>query len=195
MKRILCAAAAALSLLFVSNIQPAQAVCNETACTLEATVQSPQMLLTPSGISFISPAQAQSAIPVSPTAVDVGGIYGGFRPYIVDIVGSLITLGVGWLLVLLKSKFNLDIDASHRDALQSALTNGAGLALNKLGNSLQGKSIEVGNPAVASAVNLVLKSAPDALAHFGITPQSVAEKIVAKLPQVANTVTPPAGNA
>jgi hypothetical protein len=60
---------------------------------------------------------------------------------------------------------------------------------------LQGKSIEVGNPAVASAVNLVLKSAPDALAHFGITPESVAQKIVAKLPQVANTVTPPAGNA
>jgi hypothetical protein len=138
---------------------------------------------------------ATVALAQSATAVDVGGIYGGFRPYIVDIVGSLITLGVGWLLVLLKSKFNLDIDASHRDALQTALTNGAGLALNKLGNSLQGKSIEVGNPAVASAVNLVLKSAPDALAHFGITPESVAQKIVAKLPQVANTVTPPAGNA
>jgi hypothetical protein len=46
---------------------------------------------------------------------------------------------------------------------------------------------EVGNQFVADAVNYVLKSAPDAVAYLGLTPDAIAQKILALLPQVANT--------
>ncbi len=35
----------------------------------------------------------------------------------------------------------------------------------------------------------MLKAAPDAVAHFGLTPDAIAQKILALLPQVANTTT------
>lgn len=119
--------------------------------------------------------------------INVGGVYGVWRPYIVDIIGTVLIAFVGWLLAILKAKWNITIEDSRRDALQTALTNAAGLAIAKLDNVVAGKTITVGNPAVAAAVELVLKSVPDAIAYFGLTPQAIAEKIVAKIPVVANT--------
>jgi len=127
------------------------------------------------------------------TTVDVGGIYGAWQPYLLAIVAPLAAAVIGILAELARRKFNLDIEARHREALQTALTNGAGVALNSLGNTLQGKTVDVKSPAVAAGVNYVLKSAPAAMAKFGLTPEAVAEKITAKLPQIANTTTAPAG--
>lgn len=125
--------------------------------------------------------------------VDVGGIYGAWQPYLLAVLGPVVAMIVGVLAELARRKFNLDIEASHRDALQTAITNGAGLALNRLGNTLQGKTIGVGNAAVAAGVNYVLKGAPDALRKFGLSEADVARMIEAKLPQVANTTTPVTG--
>ena len=91
--------------------------------------------------------------------------------------------------MLLKNKLGVSIDDSMRASVQTAATNAAGLVLNQLGNSLQGKTITVGTPFIADAVNYVLKNAPDAVAHFGLTPDAIAQKIIALLPQVANTTT------
>jgi hypothetical protein len=126
--------------------------------------------------------------------IDAGGIYGAWRPYIVEIVGTLLVAFVGWLLAILRQKWNIQIEDSRRDALQTALANAAGLVIAKLDNAVQGKTITISSPAVADAVNLVLKSAPDAIAHFGLTPEVLAQKIVAKIPVVANT-TPAAPGA
>jgi hypothetical protein len=59
-------------------------------------------------------------------------------------VGALITFLAGWVLVLLKSKLGLSIDDSIRASIQTAATNAAGLVLNKLGNTLNGKTVDVG---------------------------------------------------
>lgn len=138
---------------------------------------------------FVLPALAQA--PAAST-VDVGGIFGAWRPYLLDIIGVAAAAIAGLICELLRRKLNLSISAEHREALQRALTNAAGLALNSLGNKLDGKTIDVKSPEVAQAVNYVAKAAPDALAHFGLTPQALEEKIVAKIPQVANTASPPA---
>lgn len=134
-------------------------------------------------LTFAAHAFAQA--PAS--TVDVGGLYGVARPYLIDIASTLIVIAGGYITNLLRQKFNLDIDASHRDTLQTAFKNGAGLVINSIGNDLQGKTVDVGSTAVADAVNMVIRSAPDALDHFGITPDSIAQKIVSKIPQVANT--------
>jgi hypothetical protein len=113
------------------------------------------------------------------------------------VVTALAGLAVMWIKKQLNlsdaqaAAVGLQIDQAHRDSLQTALTNAAGLALNSLGNDLKGRVIDVKNPAVANAINSVLDAAPDAVKYFGLdkAPNAIAEKIVAKLPQVANTTT------
>ena len=135
---------------------------------------------------IVNPALAQT------TTIDAGGIFGAWRPYLVELASIAAMAVVGLLAELARRKFNLSIEAEYRTSLQTALTNAAGLALNKLGNSLQGKEIPVNSPALAAAVNYVGKAAPEALKKFGLAPEDLREKILAKLPQVANTTAPPA---
>jgi hypothetical protein len=132
--------------------------------------------------AFVSSAMAD-------TTIAVGDIWTGVMPYIVAAIGAVITFLVGWVLNLLKTKLGVSIDDSMRASLQTAAANAAGLVLNSLGNQLSGVKIDVGNQFVADAVNYVIKAAPDAVAHFGLTPDEIAQKILALLPQVANTTT------
>lgn len=132
---------------------------------------------------------------VASTTIDAGSIFGAWKPYIVELAGIAVAAIVGLLAELVRRVFGLAIERQHRDALQTALTNAAGLALNKLGNTLDGKVIDVKNVHVAAAVDYVSRAAPAALAKFGLGPHEIAERILAKLPQVANTTTtatPPA---
>ncbi|MBX3523236.1 MAG: hypothetical protein KF807_08525 [Xanthobacteraceae bacterium] len=127
-----------------------------------------------------APAFAQADVPAE-------SIHNVLQPYLVAVVSVLATAIVGWLAELLRRKFNLDIDAAHRDALQTALTNGAGLLIGKAGGALAGKKLDLKSAVLAEAVNYVLQAVPDAIRHFGITPEAVAEKLQAKLPQVSNS--------
>ncbi|WP_424630048.1 hypothetical protein [Bradyrhizobium sp. SYSU BS000235] len=123
------------------------------------------------------------------TTIAVGDIWSDVVPYIVAAIGAVITFLVGWVLNLLKTKLGVSIDDSMRASLQTAATNAAGLVLNQLGNQLQGVKVDVKSALIADAVNYVIKAAPDAIAHFGLTPDAIAQKILALLPQVANTTT------
>lgn len=116
--------------------------------------------------------------------VGFDAIYNVAQPYLLAIVSVLATAIAGWLAELLRRKFNLDIDAAHREALQTALTNGAGLIVGKAGSAIAGRKIDLKSGVIAEAVNYVLQSAPDAVRYFGVTPQALAEKIRAKLPQL-----------
>lgn len=135
-------------------------------------------------MSFAAPAMAQ-------TTVGAGDVYSAFLPYLLAIVGAAVSTLIGWVLLTVNKKLGISIDDSMRNSLQTAARNGAGLLLNQLGNQLQGKTIDVKSPALAEAVNYVIKAAPDALAHFGLTPEMIEQKIIALLPQVANTAAPP----
>jgi len=127
--------------------------------------------------SFSAPAFAQSEIVAE-------GLYTIVQPYLMAVVSVVATAIVGWLAELLRRKFSLDIEASHREALQTALANGAGLLLGKLGGTLAGKTLDLKSAVLAEAVNYVLQSVPDAVRHFGVTPEAIAEKISAKLSQM-----------
>jgi len=122
------------------------------------------------------------------TTVDISSFWTSTMAYVAAAIGAVISFLVGWLLILLKTKTGLSIDDSMRASLQTAVTNAAGLVLNKLGNVLPG-TITIDNAFVAEAVQYVVKAAPDAIAHFGLTPDALATKITAVLPQVANTTT------
>ncbi len=130
-----------------------------------------------------------AAPPPAPRPLAVGEIWAGLVPYIVAALGALISAAVGWLVYLVNRKLGLSIDDSLRDSLQTAAANAAGLVLAQLGSRLSGMTLDVRSAPVADAVNYVLKAAPDAVAHFGLTPEAVAQKILALLPRVAGTTT------
>lgn len=104
-----------------------------------------------------------------------------FVSYILPIVSTLLGGALLWLSKLLKDKFGLQIEAAQRDALQTALTNAAGLILSKVGGKLDETNVGPNSPIVRSAVDYVLRSAPEALDYFGLSPTDIAEKIQAKM--------------
>jgi hypothetical protein len=115
------------------------------------------------------------------TVIDGGSIFGAWRPYIVEIVGIAIAAVVGWIVNLVRTRLGLEIEARHREALQTALTNAAGLAINQLGGAAGGLRVDVRSAALAEAVTYVLKGAPDALRYFGLTEDRLRDMIAAKV--------------
>lgn len=88
----------------------------------------------------------------------------------------------------------IQVDAAQREAFQTSLTNAAGLLIQKAGASASTATIDVRSPAMAEAIRYVQSGAPDAIRKWGITPESVAEKIVAKVGLIT-AAAPPAPTA
>lgn len=133
------------------------------------------------------------------STIRVGDILAPWADMIVSAVSILIAAVITYVANLIRTKTGIDIEAKHRDALQAALTNGAGLILSKLGGSLADKTIDVKSPLIAEGIEYVLKAAPDAVNKFGLAPSDLAEKLVAKLglasAAVSTTTAAPAGAA
>lgn len=116
---------------------------------------------------------------------------------LVPILGLVITTLVGIGLAFLKQKTGIDIEAKHREALQSALMNGILFALQKAGwVSGQPLSSSILESLLPTARSYVESSVPDALAKFGIDPTTSIGKaaldrlLTPKLPVAAGTVMP-----
>lgn len=122
-----------------------------------------------------------SSMALAQTTVSGAGLYEVVRPYLLEIVGVLAAAIVAWIADLVRRKLGLEIEQKHRDALQTALKNAAGLAIAKGGVIAEGQKFSLHSPLMIEAVKYVEKAAPDALKYFGISPESVAEKIAAKL--------------
>ena len=83
------------------------------------------------------------------TTVAIGGLYETLTSIILPILGVIVTGIAGWLANLLRVKFGLEIEQQHRDALQTALTNAAGLAIAKGKDLTSAKTIDIANPHIA----------------------------------------------
>lgn len=84
-------------------------------------------------------------------------ILDSLRPLLVDIATIVIAAAVAFAAQRFQSWTGIQVEARHREALQSALANGARVA------------IEGGSVAdITRAVAYVQKSVPDALAHFQV---------------------------
>ena len=106
-------------------------------------------------------------------------------PYINAIV---IGVFVPVFLAFALKKLGLDMEAKNREALQTSLSNAAGLLIQKAGVEAGAFSLDVKNEQMAAAIRYVQKSAPDAVAKWGLDPSEIAEKIRAKIPQAEGKV-------
>ncbi|UZF95723.1 hypothetical protein [Bosea sp. NBC_00550] len=68
-----------------------------------------------------------AAIASAQTPSTGSAIFEIVRPFLVEIASVVISGAVLWLVGTVKAKYIIEIEARHRDALQAALTNAAGL--------------------------------------------------------------------
>ncbi|WP_441255898.1 hypothetical protein [Tardiphaga sp. 285_C5_N1_2] len=89
----------------------------------------------------------------------------------------------GWVAIVVKNKFNIDIEAKHREAITAFVQRQASSLIAMGAVKLDGIKVEVQNAALADAANKALAAIPDALKFFGITPASIQQRIIDMLPK------------
>lgn len=139
--------------------------------------------------------------------INIGqALNGSLQEIINAAVTALIAALVGWVAIVIKNKFNIDIEAKHREALTAFLQRQASGLVAIGAVKLEGVKIEVKNDALAAAANTALSAIPGALAFFGLTPEKIQKMIIDLIPKepavaqaaavaidVANPATPSTG--
>lgn len=117
-------------------------------------------------------------------SIDIGQALSGSLQEIINaaITGAIAAL-VGWVAIVVKNKFNIDIEAQHRDALTAFLQRQASGLVAVGAVKLEGVKLEVQSEALAAAANSALAAIPGALAFFGLTPAKIQSMIVDMLPK------------
>ena len=99
----------------------------------------------------------------------------------VSIGGWLLTESVKVLRRIRKSK-ELEIDAGHRAAIEKALRQAATYAVGRLDDRAKGGiPIAVKSQAIEIAAEYAIDSVPDALKHFGISPERLKSMAESRL--------------
>lgn len=139
--------------------------------------------------------------------INIGqALNGSLQEIINAAITALIAALVGWVAIVVKNKFNIDIEAKHREALTAFLQRQASGLVAAGAVKLEGVKIEVKNEALAAAANTALSAIPGALAFFGLTPAKIQAMIIDLIPKepavaaaaavaidVANPATPSTG--
>jgi hypothetical protein len=101
-------------------------------------------------------------------------------PHLADIVGVIITALMTFIAAQVKARTGSELDARAREALHSALTTGAMLALARYGRTA-GVNQEA---MIAEAVSYAKASVPDAIKRLGPVGSVLADLAVAKIEAV-----------
>ena len=123
-------------------------------------------------------------------AIVLSDLWPGAQASVVGVVGAVMSGLMAWVANMLKTRLGVTLDDSLRNALQTATTNAAGLVLNQVGNELRGVKLDIGQVG-NDVIKYVLENVPQATAHFKLDSERVAQMILAKVPQVANTAAAP----
>src|SRR5262245_8337324 len=116
--------------------------------------------------------------------IDIGQAFSqSAQPYINAAIEAGITALVSWALLKLSTKFHVDIEAKHRDALVQFLQRQASSLLAKGEVKLQGTKITVNNEVLAGAANAAISAIPEALKFFNLNPEQLKGKILDLVPQ------------
>ena len=124
------------------------------------------------------------------TSVSILPVYKILEPYLVMIVGIVVTTALGWIGMLIKSRFGIELDASMNAKIQSAAMNAAGAVVARMEGPIGNAAIDLRSPMVKQGVDLLLSKVPDAIAHFGLGPDELARIIQGKIGILQSTGSP-----
>lgn len=131
---------------------------------------------------YAGAALAQTTTP--DTTVSLGsGLVGQIRDVMIAIAGAAITALGGWVAYWIKAKFGIDIEAQHREALQTFLSRQASALLSMGAVKLEGLKVDVKSEALASVARMAFTAIPDAMKYFNLSPDVIAAMIVDLIPK------------
>ena len=119
---------------------------------------------------------ALMVVPLPAAAGAIDAFMTAAAPGVIELIGLALTGIIGWAAAKARAKWGVDIEARHREALQSALLNGARLALDR---QLTGKA------AIDLVLTFIRASVPDAIGNLKATPEVLTDLARAKLEQAA----------
>lgn len=122
------------------------------------------------------------------TTVNLGELLDPWLQLVLAFAALVIPALGAWAAAELRRRTGIALELAHMQTFQQALVNGAGLILAKTKDAADGVNVDVKNALIKEAILYVNNSAPDAVAYFGITPQTLAEKLIAKLGVIQPTV-------
>jgi hypothetical protein len=131
-----------------------------------------------------SPTYVVQPTPGGGGIIDVGQAFGAAAPWINSVVGALLTAATSWIFYLLHKYLGVNIDQKQRDSFQAALLNQASSLIADGAVKMEGAKVTINNAAMALAVTDATKAAQDAVNYFNLTPETIAAKILDKIPQV-----------
>jgi hypothetical protein len=138
---------------------------------------------------FIGAALSAASLVVLTTAapaatIDIGQAFNGSLQEIINGAAMAgITVLVGWVTIVAKKKFNIDIEAQYRATLTAFLQRQALSLIADGAVKLNGVKITVQNDALAAAADTALAAIPGVLQAFGLTPDKLEHMIVDMLPK------------
>lgn len=101
--------------------------------------------------------------------------------HLVEIVIAVVTVVIGFAANAFRKKLKIEQGGALDDILDKAIQYGIHYANAKLEEKGKSLTFETKSEFLADAVEYVVKGAPNALNHFGITPERVAEMVEARL--------------
>ena len=126
-------------------------------------------------------AQVPSGPTLAGTVISVHDLLAPWIPTLFNAFMGLVLALLGWIAYQIKVRTGVAVEASHMQVLQKAIENGAGAALARLTSKAKTITVDVRSEAVRAGVEYVNQSAAQAVAEFGLTPEQLAEKIIAKM--------------
>ena len=86
-------------------------------------------------------------------------------PHLLELIAAVATLVIGWLAAKARARWDIEIEARHREALHSALMTGVRYAL--------ARGLQAREDVTEATVDYVRTSVPDALTGLKPDPQQL----------------------
>lgn len=138
--------------------------------------------------AIVAYAQTTVAPASTDTTINVGQL---LAPWVQGLVAAAVTVIMalfGWLTAVINKRAGLEsnaaileIEAHLRELLETALTNAAGWIVMKAGPELDKMTFDVKSPLIVQAIMSINSLAGSAVEKFGLSPDDLAKKIIAKI--------------
>lgn len=133
------------------------------------------MAVMAAALFLMTPLPANAAEIDFTSLVDVG------RDFVMSAATAIAVALAGFIAMKMRQWFGIELDAKYRVALHDAIDRGMGSAIAIAFDKVEdGATVEVDSEVKANVANYVTRNTPDALKHFGLTPDRLGDIISAK---------------
>lgn len=140
---------------------------------------------------LIDPTFAQTTVTSTEPAVTTINVGQLLAPWLQALIAAAVAVVMalfGWITQVINKRAGLEGNAAvmqmedyARSLLDSGLTTAAGWIVMKAGPSLDKMVFDVKSPLIVQGVDMLNKLAGSAVDKFGLTPDELAKKLIAKI--------------